>query len=291
VVAPTYAAGSCFSEGKASVLDLRGVAGFISDSGDLVIPHLFQGLGTFQQGLCSISGGYIDHHGQWFIDPQFLVCSAFSEGRAFASSDGEQFGFIGFGGTFVVPPVFSRCGPCSEGLAAVLQDDRWGYIDHRGVSIIPNVFEGRIATAFRAGRAGVCMDGAYGFIDPGGLFITKPEYEEVRPFSEGHARVRQGGKWGLIDTKGTRVVECQFDEIREFDGGIAPARLDGRAGFISSNGTWLIQPLFEKTYRFYGNLAVTRTEDTFSYIRRTGEVVWTSEPGAPVQSPPPPVFY
>ena len=44
------------------------------------------------------------------------------KGRAVASTDGENLGFIDFTGSFVVPPRFSRCNGFSEGLAAVCMD-------------------------------------------------------------------------------------------------------------------------------------------------------------------------
>ena len=71
IVDPVFAGAAAFSQGKASVLDQHGNAGFIDCSGLLVIPHRFQVLGRFVQGLCSTGGGYIDHQGAWFIPPRF----------------------------------------------------------------------------------------------------------------------------------------------------------------------------------------------------------------------------
>src|SRR5258708_3032558 len=82
-VAPSYAGGSYFFEGKASVVDGNGKSGFIDYLGNLLIPCGFSGLGKFRNGLCSINGGFIDHSGNWLIEPRFLVASDFSEGRAF----------------------------------------------------------------------------------------------------------------------------------------------------------------------------------------------------------------
>lgn len=42
------------------------------------------------------------------IEPRFLVASEFSEGLAFASTDGENFGFIDLTGKFVIPPSSSH---------------------------------------------------------------------------------------------------------------------------------------------------------------------------------------
>lgn len=286
IVQPLYAAGSFFFEGKASVVDWNGKSGFIDNTGNLAIPCEFQGLGNFKDGLCAQSGGYIDHVGDWFIEPRFIVASDFSEGRAFASTDGESFGFIDFSGNFVVPLEFQRCCAFSSGLAAVLREDRWGYIDHEGETRIPHVFEGPIAQPFRYGVAGVQIDGQWGFIGPTGDFVISPEYERVKPFAEGYAPVRRNGKWGLINLDATVVADFLFDDLENLNGGLSPAKMNGKCGFVSSDGSWVIRPDFDKCYRFFGMLAVARKGDVYSYLRRNGEAVWKSQAWAIVQHPP-----
>ena len=285
VVRPTYAGGSYFFEGRASVVDENRKSGFVDALGKLAIPFRFEGLGKFKNGLCSINGGFIDHSGKWLIEPRFLVASDFSEDRAFVSFDGDTFGFINLRGDTVIQPEFQLCRPFSEGLAGVCRDDRWGYIDHSGMITIPHVFEGS-RRGFHDGLAGVQIDGRWGFIDQSGNFVLKPEYEDLKSFSEGYAPVRRGQKWGLINLDGTLVVDFKFDDLGELHGGIAHAKLDGNAGFISATGSWLIRPEFDRCYRFFGKLAVARKGDTYCYLRRDGEVVWKSESGATVQAPP-----
>ena len=55
---------------------------------------------------------------------------------------------------------------------------------------------------FRNGLAGVKIDGLCGFIDHAGEFVIKPEYEDLKHFSEGYAPVRRNGKWGMINLDG-----------------------------------------------------------------------------------------
>lgn len=64
VVRPSYTRGSYFFEGKACVVDLNGKSGFISHSGDLIIPCRFKGLGKFRNGVCAINGGFLTHEGK-----------------------------------------------------------------------------------------------------------------------------------------------------------------------------------------------------------------------------------
>lgn len=268
VIDPFFTGAAAFSEGKASVLDQRGNAGFLDLKGSLAIPHRSTGLGRFVHGLCATRGGYINHQGEWAIPPRFLVDSNFSEGPAFASFDGEHFGFIGLDGNSVVEPDFDQCRRFSEGLAAVLKGGRWGYIDHAGDFAIPAVFEGKIVTTFREGRAGACVDGKYGLIDTHGVFVVKPEYDLIGVLAENRVRVQAGGKWGLLDRFGNQIVECLFDEIRSFDGGIAPARIGNKAGFIERDGRWAFEPRFKRSFGFVGELAVVVTDKVWSCINR-----------------------
>jgi hypothetical protein len=290
VIRPSYSACAHFFEGIAAVIDESGKSGFIDHRGQLAIPFHFDGLGVFRSGLCAMNGGYIDHSGKWQIDPRFIVQSAFSEGRAFVSMDGEAFGFIDFTGNFVIPPIFRPCRHFSEGLAAVRIDERWGYIDRDGGMVIPACFDGPRATGFHDGLAGVRIDERWGFVDRRGRFVIRPEYEELRPFFEGHACVQKNGKWGLIDSDGRYAVECRFEELRRLDGGVAAAKLDGKAGFISRDDHWVIAPTFEMSYTFFHELAIVRRGETYSYIRRDGKIVWTSCQNAKVQFPPAPFF-
>ena len=202
VVPPSYVAASYAFEGKSSVVCEGGKSGFIDQVGNVVIPCRFKGLGRFKDGLCSINGGFIQHSGDWIVEPRFLVAGDFSEGRAFASTDGEMFGFIDLNGEFVIRAEFQQCRQFSGGLAAVLQEGRWGYIDNRGEIKIPLVFEGPRAQAFRNGVAAVQLDGRWGFIDDGGSFVVKPQYEDLRSFAEGYAPVQRRRKWGLINADG-----------------------------------------------------------------------------------------
>ncbi len=288
VVQPTYLRASVSSEGKVAVVDAYGKTGFVDNAGNLALPCKFEGLSDYREGLCSVSCGYIDHSGEWFIEPQFLVADNFSEGKAVASIDGETFGFVGMTGEFVIPPEFQKCASFSEGLAPVCRDDRWGFVDHRANVRIPFVFEKSRARArlFQNGLAAVRLDGLYGFINHSGRFVVSPKYEDAKSFSEGFAPVRQKEGWGMIDLEGKTVIPCQFEEFGELSGGMAFAKSDGKAGFICAAGSWVIQPTFERCYPFWGSLAVARRDDGgYCYIRRNGEVVWNSDAGVQFQLP------
>ena len=85
VVEPSYALGSSFLKAKpASSISMESRD---SSTAPAIRPYpvgskVFQ---TSRMGCAPISG-FIDHSGRWFIEPQFLITTHFSEGRASASS-------------------------------------------------------------------------------------------------------------------------------------------------------------------------------------------------------------
>jgi hypothetical protein len=297
VVPAVYQAGAFFSEGLAAVRLADGKTGFINDRGTLIIPYRFQGLARFCGGVCIIGYvnqagihqvGTIDYSGNWIVEPRlFFRFGEFSEGLAAASLDSEIMGYVDMTGRFVIKPQFELAQRFHSGLAAVCRNGYWGYIDRSGREIIPFRFDGPRAQPFTHGLAGVCYQGLWGFIDPSGRWVIKPCFEDARKFSEGYAPVKRNGKWGLISVLGKVQIEFQYDELGEASGGFENAILDKKAGFISTLGTWIIQPEYEYCYPFFGELAVVKNiEKSYSYMRRSGEIVWTSEPFAIVQAPP-----
>jgi hypothetical protein len=297
IVPPIYKGGEFFFEGLASVMRDDYKTGFIDERGTLIIPHKFQGLSHFCGGVCTIGYinplgiylmGTIDCSGNWVMKPQrFSILGDFNEGLAIASLDGEIMGYVDLTGRFVISPHFEGARKFQCGLAAVSRNEHWGYIDRSGRVLIPFQFDGPRAQPFTYGLAGVCYQGLWGFIDYSGQWVVKPCFEDVRRFSEGYAPAKQNGKWGLISVLGKVHVEFQYDEIGEPAGGFINATLDNKAGFISTQGAWIIQPEYEYCYPFFGELAIAKNiEGSYSYIKRSGEIVWTSEPLAMVQHPP-----
>ena len=93
----------------------------------------------------------------------------------------------------------------------------------------------------------------------------------------------------MIDTNGQQVLECQFDELEPLNIGMSSAKIDGKAGFLSAKGKWLIEPKFDLCLSFFRGLAVVKQGKTYSYIQRDGQILWTSQPLASIQYPPPPL--
>jgi hypothetical protein len=114
-------------------------------------------------------------------------------------------GFADEGGKIVVDYIYDKTHPFSVGLALVLKNGWWGYIDKTGKEIIPCIYYP--AWSFtKTGLAAVCIEGKYGFIDTTGKEVIPFTYDEARYFSkDGKAKVKLNGEVFYIDTKGNRV--------------------------------------------------------------------------------------
>ena len=162
-----------------------------------------------------------------------------------------KWGYAGSRGEVVIPPRFLIAQDfSSEGIAAIVDQAGWAYIDRTGAVIIrPFVFDNG-PDYFREGLARFTEGGKFGFFDRTGKIVIRPTFTFARPFSGGLAavcegckeeaagehRLVRGGKWGFIDRKGVLVVPPKFDEAEDFRGGSARVKAGGKWQRIDRKG-------------------------------------------------------
>lgn len=135
--------------------------------------------------------------------------------------------------------IYDECGSEGEGLFAVCQDGKWGYVDETGRVVIPLEYdtswnryvadEGQ-ATNVDAAQASdnYCYAAANGYVNLrqgdkwklcdiyGKEIIPFGEFEEILPVtSQGLCWVKQDGKWGVIQISDTEVVTTEFTEWKD----------------------------------------------------------------------------
>jgi hypothetical protein len=164
-----------------------GLAGYVDESGALVIEPRFDRAGGFSEGL-AVAGigenddvmryGYIDKTGAWVIRPQYWDAGSFAEGLArvaVRTVDGVKIGFIDKTGAWVIQDLDDARRFC-EGLALVWRNGECGYIDKTGTVVItiPYVIDGWDFSGGVA-RVGGGFDGAPSYIDKTGTVIWQGE--------------------------------------------------------------------------------------------------------------------
>jgi hypothetical protein len=182
----------------------------------------------------------------------------------------------------VVDFTYDRAYPFSEGMALVIKNDKYGFIDSTGKEQIPIQFED--AASFSEGLAAVRVDGKNGFINKEGKMVIAPAFQRMgynTQFVEGLAPVyttEEEGPSGYIDKTGNIAIPPRFGFVDSFSEGLAMVRpLKGKEfGYINTKGEWVIEPKYDLSLGFHEGLATVKVihsngSETFSVIDKSGK--------------------
>jgi hypothetical protein len=225
----------------------------------------------------------------------YIVISEFKEDLAkFDSVSPMKFGYINKFGKIVIPKAFDHAADFSEGLAPVLLNNRWSYIDHAGKQVIQLAADCSHAGSFHEGLAAVALGGEskipqylavrkgahWGFIDHNGKLLIPAKFyvnqmsgrglaSNCPNFAEGLAHVAVGDElnhqYGFIDRKGAWVIKPQFKNASEFKDGHARVCL-GETGFTQEdwkkerNGYRFRTDVFRLFIKQYGLIGMRRQQ-------------------------------
>ena len=103
--------------------------------------------------------------------------------------------------------------------------------------VIPCKYD--FTSKFSEGLAAVVLNGKWGFIDKNGNEVIPLIYDKALNFSRGLAAIKKDGKWGFIDKTGNEVIPCRYDEVTDFIEGLAKVKLDDKEGVIDRFGNEL----------------------------------------------------
>ena len=155
----------------------------------------------------------------------------------------------------------------SEGLAAVLKDDKIGFINEKNEVIIPFLYkytedENMYSHSYLF-HNGLCAmantEGKYGLIDKTGKWAVKPIYDEVwTPHESGYRIIVNDGKYGVLDSICNVVYPVEYDDINILSDGFILNK-EGKKWQVDLSGN-IIQPfMFDGTY--YLNYPVGYSEN------------------------------
>ncbi len=148
-----------------------------------------------------------------------------------------KYQFITSEGNPAFSATFTDAHDFSEGLAAVAQDDQWGFIDHEGKSVI--AFQFAYATSFRDGFATVTGTGQR-------MAVIDRDGRVVHPFSQ-KLIINLGLGWFAVHDPNTNRVAFHdsggsekhppcFEHIAPFREGYAAFTTMDESGFLDESG-------------------------------------------------------
>ena len=111
--------------------------------------------------------------------------------------------------------------------------------------------------------------------------VVKPQFSEVKNFSQGLAAVKLDDKWGYIDKTGKVVVKPQFSEAYSFSERVAGVTVDSNKWeYIDQTGKQRIRLQFDGSLSGWfseGLAPVTVYEDGYprnnGYMNKRGQLV------------------
>ena len=150
---------------------------------------------------------------------------------------------------------YSRAWVFNEGLAAVVKDEKIGFIDSRNRVVIPFNYDYTIdhdmpdmAYVFHAGYCAVPnADGMIGLIDKSGNWALEPIYDEVWiPKDNGYRVVILDGKYGLLNSDLKLVYEPVYEFISNYaESDRFVLMKDGRMWQEDTNGNVVVPFMYE----------------------------------------------
>src|SRR4029077_6422686 len=233
------------------------------------IPAAFNDAKPFSEGLAAVQvgdkWGFIDKEGRQVIPPQFSGAYYFREGVATidvtnAQSGGEEWAIIDKAGD-VIARGLDMVGFIAEGRIPAQPNQKWGYLDLQGKTVIPFV------------------------------------YENADSFHHGLAAVQIGDKFGYIGQDGHVAIPFQFDEAGPFASVLGPEKIGKETGFIDESGKFAFHLEFEYAGGFLApneeNLLIGEGDvasfwtagGLFGYVNTSGKVIWGPTAGSPYHPP------
>ena len=188
----------------------------------------------------------------------------------------ERWGFMDRSGKTIIPPRFAAAGDFFNGLAWAREESKCGYIDLTGRVAIPYQFDE--CRDFSEGVAAVQEGRGWGFIDAKGKPVIPPHLKAAADFHEGLARFEE---WDTIRCMGQEfhaedAPDYAFmlhDESPKGDLDLEPCT-GGRFGFLDHSGNIAIAPAFRIARDFSEGRAAVKTDGfPWGYIDKTGKIV------------------
>lgn len=176
--------------------------------------------------------------------------------------------------------VAKDIGSFNDGLAAILLDNRWGFIDIDGTVIIEPKFicyvsEYGSKPKFNEGFTPIVDPETerIGFINKKGELVINRQYYSAQNFHEGVAIVGTQDDHIIIDTTG-KVLARKFVAINgyysHFSHSRAIAQKEFKYGFINKNGIFVIEPKYDEVRVFSDNLAAVKLDGKWGFIDTNG---------------------
>lgn len=172
---------------------------------------------------------------------------------------------------WLVPPVYERIDPYSEGLSAAKRGGKWGFLDSLGREVI--AFQYQDVHSFSRGLAVVESNNRYGLINLQGQLLIPIKYEYVWLYKNFIIGMKNKTKAVLFNERGQALLHTEFKNFR-VDGQYLCIFLNDLWGVIHSSGRLLCPPKYETIQAFSEGMAIVyNKQGKIGFIDSLGKLV------------------
>lgn len=230
--------------------------------------------------------GFINKNGDIAIEPIYESINLnkynFIDGVSWVKLP-EQKGFflIDKTGKMILDKKYEKVGDFHEGMCAVYQGLKMGFINTEGEEVIPMKYYG--SPRFHNGLVCLYIADAevrkYGFLNKEGEVEIPFQFEQAghSGFCKGECRVQVQGKTVLIDKTGEIIFKpILAKNMEDFSCGLAKAfiRPDRTGiGFFNRNNEWVIKPIYHKAVSFENGKTIVSINNKYGVIDTLGNFV------------------
>ncbi|MDR1556845.1 MAG: WG repeat-containing protein [Tannerellaceae bacterium] len=179
---------------------------------------------------------------------------------------------------WVVKPKYESVSAFSEGVAAVKQNGKWGYVNSNGKEILPAAYELAYPFSDGVGVLAAADNTLLAIVDNTGRLT--PIREKLKTdsrfaiFSDGLLLVYNGRKWGYLNKEGRLAIECKYASAQPFSEGLAAVLLSEYWYYIDTNGETRVRPDDKRgiywAMGFHEGRAAVLYKNGMGYIDRNG---------------------
>lgn len=206
--------------GQAKVI-IKYSEGVINLNGELILPVKHHRINQLGNGMFAADDQLYDANGKLVTEERYSFGHKFSEGLISATQNDTLYYLDTAGNVMRTDYLWGMV--FSDGLAAVTNGEKWGFINRKGELEIPLQFDR--FEHFHKGCAPVAIGedsnrDKWGLINAKGKYIVEPEYDEISEFRESLCIVSKRGEGsGLMDTKGRLVIPLghNFEDTYHLD--------------------------------------------------------------------------
>lgn len=248
-IRPKFFAAEAFSDGLAVVAFDEKKWTVIDQKGDPIFNKKHQNIDKngFSDSLLWVQDnrnrwGAVNRIGEEIIAHQYDSITPFAQGKAWVAID-KKWGIIDKKGNILLPIQWEEYKDSGTGLIAIKRIGLWGFIDRNGKEVIAPKYHN--AHPFSDDLAAVILNNRAGYIQPNGDWLVTRNFIQSFAHIQGIAwaseKTNEGERFGLINKEGNWIALPQFEIVEQFKNGQAWVSKLSSSFFVDAQGKIVVE--------------------------------------------------